>query len=394
MGKLIYNRSLFVSDPRASYMPQRVLIIIPTYNEALTIQSTIEAIRRETTPFSSSYSLDILIFDSASTDNTVDIVHAVQKTDHRLHLAEEPIKSGLGSAYIQAMQYALTHLSPDMIFEYDADGSHDPTYLNPMIERIQKGADVVVGSRYVTGGGVPDDWGWHRKLLSKWGNIIAQTLLIRRYKDYTSGFRVTKASFLKKINLESLLSKDYGYKLHLFWALHQQGANIEEHPIVFKDREQGVSKLPSNSIIDSLQVLFTLRYRRHALYIKTCLVGLVGYILQFTVFNTLFFFLPALLSTLISIECAIALNFYNNNRFTFKKNPLKFTKKKHLLKKFLSFNALSFGSIIAQMSFVGISHHLLNGNRAEVNLALFTGVLLGSVINYLAYRHWIWQTNS
>lgn len=372
-------------------MTFNVLIIIPTYNESLTIADTINAIRSYTDS-AVNYHIDILVFDSASTDNTAQVVHSLQQSDASLYIVEEAVKSGLGSAYKQAMQYAIDEMNPDCVFEYDADGSHDPRYLLPMIARLEAGADVVVGSRYVKGGGIPQDWAWYRKLLSNVGNRIAQLLLTFKYKDFTSGFRGTKTAYLRKVKLQSLLSDGYGYKLHLFWELHQLGAVIEEYPIQFKDRALGVSKLPSNSIKDSLHVLFTLRYRIHALYIKTCMVGSVGFIFQFVIFNILrLLVVPPLLATLLSVECAIVLNFYNNNRFTFKAHGVAFADKLLFIKKLMHFNLLSVGSIVLQITAVGIWHHFYAANRLEENIALFVGVVFGSMFNYLVYRHWVWR---
>lgn len=371
-------------------MKKQVTIIIPTYNEALNIQQCIQRIRQHTAPCHD-YHINILVFDSASTDNTAYIVKSLQTTDPSLYLFQEKKKSGLGSAYKQAMQYTIDHFNPDYIFEYDADGSHHPKYLSPMLMRLQNGADAVIGSRYTSGGSIPSHWPWHRKLLSYGGNLIARLILKNRYKDYTSGFRGTRTQLLQQIDLPGLLSNGYAYKLHLFWALDKLGANIEEHPIQFTDRQLGVSKLPSNSIKDSLRVLFILRYREHALYIKTCLVGFCGCVVQFSAFNLARFFLPAIASTILSTEAAILLNFYNNNRFTFKYQHIEFSEKKQWMKKLFQFNVLSAGSIILQMLSVGIWHHAFEATRLEENFALFLGIALGSCVNYWAYRHWIWD---
>lgn len=378
-------------------MSKKVVIVIPTYNEELAISSTISGIFANVKNVDTSkYSIEVLIFDSASKDNTVAVVKNLQQQYNpgpgiTINLVQEDKKSGLGSAYMQAIGCALDDFNADIVFEYDADGSHDPCYLLPMLNSLEQGADVVVGSRYVAGGGILSDWGWHRKLLSSMGNVIARFLLSKQYQDYTSGFRASKACFLRKVNLKKLLSKDYAYKLHLFWELHLSGANIVEHPIMFKDREQGESKLPANSIIDSLRVLFVLRYRMHKLYIKTCLVGLVGFCLQFVIYNSLRFFMTPLISVFISIECAILLNFTNNNYFTFNKNKFLFSNAKQFSYKLGKFNVLSIGSIILQMLFLGVWHHIFQASRIEENIAMFLGIFFGSMINYYVYRRWVWK---
>ncbi len=236
---------------------ERVVIIIPTYNEAEMIEETIMSlakIRAEVSDFD----LNVLIFDSASTDKTADIVRHLQISFSWLFLQTEPQKSGLGSAYWQAMQYALKTLNADIVVEFDADLSHQPKYIPPMLNYM-KSHDVVVGSRYVRTGEIPKDWGFHRKLISVLGNYMARAVLTRRYKDFTSGFRFTRSSFLEQVLQEKFLSNHYAYKLHLLWLLHKQQAKIHEYPIAFVDRVKGHSKLPANSIVDSLRVISILR---------------------------------------------------------------------------------------------------------------------------------------
>ena len=189
----------------------QVIIIIPTYNEAQALSNTLQQVFKEINNITS-FKVGVLIFDSNSTDNTIDVVKNLQKDHANLFLEQEPQKTGLGSAYVQAMEFAMTKLKADVVFEFDADGSHQPKYIPQMLDKIKQGADVVVGSRYVQGGCIPKDWGWHRKLLSGLGNIVARCVLTHKYKDLTTGFRATKTSFLRKINLKALLSKHYAYK--------------------------------------------------------------------------------------------------------------------------------------------------------------------------------------
>lgn len=242
---------------------EKVVIIIPTHNEAAGIQTTIQQVFA-IVDLLAAYNIHILIFDSASTDNTQAIVTVLQQNHKKLHLKTEPTKSGLGSAYLQAMNYALTELQADIVFEFDADLSHQPQYIPPMLEQL-KSCDCVLGSRYVTEGSIPPDWAFHRKLFSVLGNHVARTFLTRKYKDFTSGFRATRAQSLGAALPTQFLSNHYAYKLELLWTLHQHKVQIREYPIAFIDREQGNSKLPRNSILDSLKVVFKLWARRFSL---------------------------------------------------------------------------------------------------------------------------------
>lgn len=240
---------------------EKAIIIIPTYNEQENIGVIIDQLQVVFAQINH-YEMGILVYDSNSTDKTSEIVKANQKKYPRIYLQTEEKKSGLGSAYIQAMKYAYQTLQADIVFEFDADGSHQPKYLIPMMEEFTNGADVVMGSRYVKGGSIPADWAPHRKLLSVLGNVIARIFLNAQIKDYTTGFRGTRTSFLKKIDLDNVKPKGYAYKIHLAWLLHLHNAKIVEFPIEFIDRQMGYSKLPKNNIIESLMLVFSLRWQR------------------------------------------------------------------------------------------------------------------------------------
>jgi dolichol-phosphate mannosyltransferase len=264
---------------------EKVVIIIPTYNESLVIEETITKIFHMTAGIPS-MDIHVLVFDSASTDNTQQIITTLQTTYKNLHLKTEAKKSGLGSAYLQAMRHALNELAADIVMEFDADLSHQPQYIAPILAKLSA-CDVVVGSRYVSGGTIPKEWGWHRKLLSVLGNYVARALLTRKYKDFTSGFRATRKSALEKVLPKKFLSNHYAYKLELLWLLHKSKARICEYPIEFVDRQKGQSKLPTNSILDSLTVVSILRFNELKVYFKMCLVGLSGVVVQCLVYNVL-----------------------------------------------------------------------------------------------------------
>lgn len=237
---------------------EKVVIIIPTYNEQYVISETLAALNQVCVNCLD-FNMQVLIFDSASTDKTQQIVRDLQNKYMWLHLQTEESKTGLGSAYIKAMTYALQEMKADIIVEFDADLSHQPKYLLPMLEII-KNCDVVLGSRYINGGSIPDDWGIHRKFISILGNQIARVILTQKYKDFTSGFRITRRELLQKALTEKFISKNYAYKLQLLWSLHKNKAKIIEFPIDFVDRTKGQSKLPANSILDSLCVILVLRW--------------------------------------------------------------------------------------------------------------------------------------
>jgi len=238
-----------------------VVIIIPTYNEEGHIGDTLKLLEHEISRIKN-HVFDILVFDSCSTDKTIPYVKSLQVKYKNIHLIVEDKKSGLGGAYIQAMRYVMKHFNADIIFECDADGSHQPKYVPMMMDAIEKGADVVVGSRYVPGGKIEANWAFHRRMISRVGNYVARLFLTRKFHDITSGFRATKVFLLKDIALENLLSKNYAYKIHLFWELHLRTDAIVEVPITFLDREHGISKFPRNNMWESLKVVVMLRFRK------------------------------------------------------------------------------------------------------------------------------------
>ena len=393
----------------------KIVIIIPTYNEKENIANTIEDLEKELER-AKGHQVDILIFDSQSPDGTAKIVNKLTKKYQNLHLVEEKEKSGLGGAYIQGMRYAMDKMQAEVVFEYDADGSHLPKYVPGMIEVLDQGADVVVGSRYVPRGKMPDNWGIHRKLVSYLGNFIARAVLFTpQYRDMTSGFRGTKTKWLKKIDLDNLLSKQFAYKIHLYFALHKLGAKIVEYPIEFIDRSKGKSKFPRNNIKDSLRVVFTLRLRESKQFIKFGIVGFIGFVVNaagIEVFRALpviegladnfshfagvpilgLLAAPASWSAAGGAELAIISNFTLNNIWTFKEK--KITQALKLFFKFLQFNLTSIGAVIIQFVAVG-GATLFFGDTLMVRQVSFSLALIFLIVpyNYLMYTRVIWKTH-
>ncbi|ODN42046.1 glycosyltransferase [Piscirickettsia litoralis] len=263
---------------------KKIVIIIPTHNESLSLSCTVKSLQNVIADISHC-NIQILIFDSASTDETINIASSLREKYANVHLVLESKKSGLGSAYIQAMGYAIDEMAADIVFEYDADGSHQPKYLPAMIDLFNQGADVVVGSRYVKGGSVDSCWPWQRHLTSKLGNLVTQLFLTFRYKDFTSGFRGTKSCYLSSFLNKKLLSKRYAYKIQLFWDLHKQGAKIVEHPVHFIDRSKGESKAPNGNIKESLLLVITLRLLEMRRYFSMCMAGFLVMIVQIIAFD-------------------------------------------------------------------------------------------------------------
>lgn len=360
----------------------KCVIIIPTYEEALGIERTLHEVFK--TCSSLLHNIHVLIFDSASQDDTQNIVKRLQKQYANLHLKTESKKTGLGSAYLQAMRYALNHLNADVVMEFDADLSHQPHYIIPILEQLRS-CDVVIGSRYVKGGSIPKNWGYHRKFLSRMGNYISRILLTPKYKDFTSGFRATNHVALHNALPQQFISNHYAYKLELLWNLHKSNAKIIEYPIAFVDRDTGVSKLPANSIVDSLYVLGVLRFNELKSYLNMCAIGGLGLFVQCLVYNVLRFNLSPFISAQIAVTAAIMNNFLLNNKYTFQKRNVDKS-----LKRFGYFLGFSILMVVAQSHWIDYGVRNLGGGLIKENFIVACGVITGSVLNYLFYSRLLW----
>ena len=218
---------------------EKITIVIPTYNEAQNIQRLLDSISKIITEY------NIVIVDDNSPDGTGKIVENIMKNDNKIYLIKRAKKLGLGSAYIKGFKYAF-NLDAKYILSMDSDFSHDPKYIPEFIKKIQN-ADVVVGSRYITGGGV--SWALHRKILSKGANLLARTLLRLKVHDVTGAYRLYKTSVLKSINLDKIKSDGFSFLEEILFYCKKKKAKMVETPIFFNDRRKGKSKLSKKEII-------------------------------------------------------------------------------------------------------------------------------------------------
>jgi dolichol-phosphate mannosyltransferase len=217
----------------------RVLVITPTYNEADNVLSLAADV------LSQDPSIDVLVVDDNSPDGTGDLVASAQKDEPRLHLLRRPGKLGLGTAYLAGFKYGLEH-GFDNIFTMDCDFSHNPKYLGEML-RALKQHDMVIGSRYVPGGGV-ENWPLHRRLLSAFANFYARTLLRLEVRDCTAGYRGYRREVLETVDPFQIRSSGYSFLEEMAWRVTHCGFRIAEIPIIFEQRKAGSSKIESSEI--------------------------------------------------------------------------------------------------------------------------------------------------
>lgn len=221
----------------------RVLIVIPTYDERLNIARIVEEIT------SLVPEVNILIVDDASPDGTGDVADALAADDDRVHVLHRDGKEGLGKAYIAGFRWALEQ-DFEFICEMDADGSHRPIDLCALLEWRHE-ADLVIGSRWVAGGSVVD-WPWHRLLLSRAGNLYTRLMLGLRVRDATAGFRVFRRSLLEEIDLDGVESEGYCFQVDMTRRVSTHDGRIIEVPIRFVEREHGASKMSGRIVREAL----------------------------------------------------------------------------------------------------------------------------------------------
>jgi len=212
----------------------RVLVVIPTYNEADNVGVIVDRIRRAVP------AAEILVADDNSPDGTGEIADRLAAADKRLHVLHRTGKQGLGAAYVAGFSWAREH-GYDAVVEMDADGSHAPEELPGLLDAARD-ADVVIGSRWMSGGQVVN-WPWHRQLLSRGGNLYTRLALGMPVSDATGGYRVYRVPTLDKLDLDSVASQGYSFQVELSWRAHQAGLRTVEVPITFAERERGASKM-------------------------------------------------------------------------------------------------------------------------------------------------------
>jgi dolichol-phosphate mannosyltransferase len=231
----------------------KIFIIIPTYNEKENIERLIKEI------FDLKINkLSILVIDDNSPDGTADIIERLMEDYQSLFLIKRPVKLGLGSAYRDGFVFALNH-GADFIFEMDADLSHQPKYIPTIFAELLNN-DLVIGSRYVKGGGV-ENWPWWRQALSRIANLYVQFILNLKVKDATAGFRGYRKEVFQKVDLEKIISDGYSFQVELVYLVNKAGFKIKEVPIIFPDRKLGQSKIGQQEIVKAIIVVLKLRFK-------------------------------------------------------------------------------------------------------------------------------------
>ena len=220
------------------------LVVIPTYNERENVAAIVARVRTATP------GIHVLVVDDNSPDGTGAIAHGLAASDSSVFVLHRAGKNGLGMAYGEAFRWALDR-GYERIVEMDADGSHAPEQLSSLLRAADAGADVVLGSRWIAGGGV-ENWPKYRELLSRGGSAYARFVLGLPQRDVTGGYRVFTASALRSIRLGDVHSQGYGFQVDMLFHAQRAGLTIVEVPITFVEREFGVSKMTGGIVAEAM----------------------------------------------------------------------------------------------------------------------------------------------
>lgn len=231
----------------------RALIVIPTYNERENLPLLVAELLKLDPP------VDILVVDDNSPDGTGRLAEEISASHPQVHLLRRQGKLGLGTAYLDGFRWGLKG-AYDFLMSMDCDFSHDPKYVPAMLEQA-KTADLVIGSRYVPGGGTVG-WGLHRKVISRFANTMVRTLLGLRTHDTSAGFRCYRRETLERIGLDNVRSKGYNVLEEMVFRCEQAGMRVVEVPITFPDRQRGETKISFKDMVGVGTMVLRLFWRR------------------------------------------------------------------------------------------------------------------------------------
>jgi dolichol-phosphate mannosyltransferase len=233
--------------------PPRPIVLVPTYEERENLEPIVDAIGSAQPDF------HVLVIDDASPDGTGEVADRLAAERSNVHVLHRRGKEGLGRAYLAGFAWVLAaEQNFSHAISMDADFSHDPAYLGPLVEACRAGADVAIGSRWVHGGGVRG-WPLARRAMSRGGSLYARTVLGMPIRDLTAGFVCYSRRALETVPLSAIETRGYGFQIEMKWRCHRAGLRLVEVPIVFADRERGASKMSGGIFVEALGLVWKLR---------------------------------------------------------------------------------------------------------------------------------------
>ncbi|MFA5051485.1 MAG: polyprenol monophosphomannose synthase [Patescibacteria group bacterium] len=236
-------------------MGQKTVIILPTYNERENLPGIVADILQAVPD-----NAGIIVVDDNSPDGTGAVADGLARNNSRIHVLHRTRKAGLGRAYLAGFQEALKDPEAEYIFEMDADFSHQPKYIPDFLSRAHD-ADLVLGSRYIAGGGV-ENWSWWRHAISWFANWTIRKILGIRVSDLTGGYKCFRRRVLERLDLGTVQSNGYNFQIEVTYLARQAGFRIAEVPIIFIERRAGLSKFNASIILESFWQVLKLRFRK------------------------------------------------------------------------------------------------------------------------------------
>ncbi|MFA6005465.1 MAG: glycosyltransferase family 2 protein [Patescibacteria group bacterium] len=323
---------------------KKAVVVLPTYNEAGNIEKMLESLNKIIRTVHN-WDIQIMVVDDSSPDGTGKIVKKLMGGTKNLHLIIGK-KQGLGKAYVNGFRNALEKLNPFVLFEMDADLSHDPLLIPVMLKKIEEGADFVIGSRYMKGGGIPANWGLNRKIYSITANLFIRFGFMNlKVHDWSSGYRAIRAWVVKDMLTDLEKYNGYIFQIALLDKAIKKNAIIEEVPLKFVDREKGVSKINAREFITNIFGYLL----QNSGFVKFVIVGFIGFGIDFSIAYVLIKFITdnKPLANGISSEFAIICNFFLNNFWSFRHKQIT-GGLTAFVPKLLLFNIVSSGNILIQ----------------------------------------------
>lgn len=373
----------------------KIFVVPATYNEKDNIEKFITVLEEEVFPRIKNHEMHILVADDYSPDGTGEIVKSLMKKYKNLGINQGPRK-GLGAAYIRTMGYAIEHLGADVVVSIDADFQFNPHDLLKYIEKLDKGYDLVIQTRYSGGGSIPENWPIQRKIFSIVANLFVRTVFMKfAIHDWTGGFRAIKKEVFLKIRPEMGNYNGYIFQIAFLHKAVRYGFRIGEVPLHFSDRKLGNSKIaPLNYIMNVVAFVLTTRAKEliFGTFGKFLVVGGTGFVIQLIVYRSIISAttLPLGLSNLISAQLAIFSNYNLNNLWTFKHEKssgfLSYLKKMTVF-----FGTSNIGVFFIQSGLIQLGEILFGRNfpLPYIYFVFGTGILL--IYNFTVYRMIIWR---
>lgn len=375
---------------------EKVVVIIPTFNEKGNVGPLIDVLENVFKNVPSKWDMHILFVDDSSPDGTGEVVKEKMKEFKNVHLLTNTEKVGLGGAYMKGMSYAVNKLEATLMFEFDADFQHDPKLIPDFLKKIEEGADIVLGSRYMKGGSIPKYWGFIRKFLSVGGNLYIRILMFdKSIHDWTTGYRAVRPWLFEKVKDKITELKTYSFQISFLYFARKEKAKVAEVPLNFAERKWGESKMPRmSSMINTFYFVTKIRVKDllYSRFFKFGVVGFTGFLVNYLGLELLKRLgLSTYFSTLLATEAAIISNFIFNNIWTFKDKTI--TKVGDIIPQFLKFNLSSIFAVIAQPLIVTGATRLFSDTAIVRLLALIFALIVVIIpYNYIVYNLFIWKT--